>query len=201
MADHCRGDILVSLHYRSNPRSAGQSLVLYDLRRVCGVLGGTVYACNPVADRAFLRFEENGGGYKKLRHRKKEKKMTDKEQIKEMAQIICGRCEGGICLIDNSLCHGLCEELKAEELYNAGYRKIDDKHVVIMKEELHRLKSQVAEYKKRIDKFIKDRELKAVKEFAEMVKEKALSHCRTINCYELRFIETTIDELLTEYEK
>ena len=42
---------------------------------------------------------------------------------------------------------------------------------------------------------------KAVKEFAEKVKEKALSHCRTINCYELTFIETTIDELLKEYEE
>lgn len=41
----------------------------------------------------------------------------------------------------------------------------------------------------------------AVKEFAEKVKEKALSHCRTINCYELKFIEETIDELLKEYEK
>ena len=35
----------------------------------------------------------------------------------------------------------------------------------------------------------------------KIVKEKALSHCRTINCYELTFIETTIDELLKEYEK
>lgn len=42
---------------------------------------------------------------------------------------------------------------------------------------------------------------KAVKEFAEKLKEKALSHCRIINCYELTFIETTIDELLMEYER
>lgn len=41
----------------------------------------------------------------------------------------------------------------------------------------------------------------AVKEFAEKLKEKALSHCRTINCYELKFIEETIDELLKEYEE
>ena len=38
------------------------------------------------------------------------------------------------------------------------------------------------------------------KEFAEKLKEKALLHCRTINCYECKFIETTIDELLEEYE-
>ena len=42
---------------------------------------------------------------------------------------------------------------------------------------------------------------KAVKEFAEKLKEKALSHCRIINCYELTFIETTINELLSEYER
>ena len=36
------------------------------------------------------------------------------------------------------------------------------------------------------------------KEFAEKVKEKALSHCKIINCYELKFIEETIDELLRE---
>lgn len=41
----------------------------------------------------------------------------------------------------------------------------------------------------------------AVKEFAEKLKEKALLHCRTINCYECKFIETMIDELLEEYEK
>ena len=71
MADHCGGDILVSLHCGSNPWSGGQFLVLYDLRRVCGVLGGTVYACNPVADRACLRVEENGGGHKKTPSQKK----------------------------------------------------------------------------------------------------------------------------------
>lgn len=39
-------------------------------------------------------------------------------------------------------------------------------------------------------------ERSAVREFAEKLKEKALLHCRTINCYECKFIETTIDELL-----
>lgn len=40
----------------------------------------------------------------------------------------------------------------------------------------------------------------SLKQFAEKVKEKALSHCKTINCYELKFIEETIDELLREYK-
>ena len=49
----------------------------------------------------------------------------------------------------------------------------------------------------------KFREVKheAVKEFAEKLKEKALSHCRTINCYERKFIIETINELVKEYEK
>ena len=43
-------------------------------------------------------------------------------------------------------------------------------------------------------------ELEAVKEFVEELKEKALSHCRIINCYELKFIETTIDDLLYDWQ-
>ena len=43
-------------------------------------------------------------------------------------------------------------------------------------------------------------ELEAVKEFVEELKEKALSHCRIINCYELKFIERTIDDLLYDWQ-
>ena len=67
--------------------------------------------------------------------------MTKQEQIEEMAQIICGRCEDGVCLIDKSLCHGLCEELKAEALYNANYRKVPENAVVITREDYERLKN------------------------------------------------------------
>lgn len=51
------------------------------------------------------------------------------------------------------------------------------------------------------DKEIEELQSQAVKEFAEELKEKALSHCKTINCYELTFIEETIDELLKEFLK
>ena len=44
-------------------------------------------------------------------------------------------------------------------------------------------------------------ERRAVEEFAKKIKEKALSHCKIINCYELTFIEETINELLKDYEK
>lgn len=63
-----------------------------------------------------------------------------------------------------------------------------------------RLKSQQQEIE-RLKTEIKQSKIEAVKEFAEKVKEKALSHCRTINCYECKFIETTIDDILEEYEK
>lgn len=61
----------------------------------------------------------------------------------------------------------------------------------------------IDEYIKGIDgvEGLKDMwERSAVMAFAEKLKEKALLHCRTINCYECKFIETTIDELLKEYE-
>lgn len=48
---------------------------------------------------------------------------------------------------------------------------------------------------------IDEQRKQAVKEFAEKLKEKALSHCKIINCYELTFIEETINELLKDYEK
>jgi hypothetical protein len=44
-------------------------------------------------------------------------------------------------------------------------------------------------------------ERRAVEGFVEKLKEKALSHCKIINCYELTFIEETINELLEDYEK
>lgn len=44
-------------------------------------------------------------------------------------------------------------------------------------------------------------EINVARDFAEKVKEKAFSHCRTINCYECKFIETTIDDILKEYEE
>ena len=78
--------------------------------------------------------------------------MDKEQQIEEMGKIICGRCKDGICLIDKSLCHGLCKELEAEALYNAGFRKIDDDCAVITKDELKQYKVQ------------------AVREFAEKVK-------------------------------
>lgn len=76
------------------------------------------------------------------------------------------------------------------------------------------LKEHVTEVEKGIINIAKERNKKdelaskfidsyndSLKQFAERLKEKALSHCRTINCYELKFIETTIDELLDEILK
>ena len=43
-----------------------------------------------------------------------------------LCNLYCGRCENGICLIDKTSCYGLCEELKVEKLYNAGYHKVEE---------------------------------------------------------------------------
>lgn len=55
-------------------------------------------------------------------------------------------------------------------------------------------------YAEALYNYVKEQRAQALKEFAEKLKEKALSHCRIVNCYELKFIETTIDELLKKYE-
>ena len=66
------------------------------------------------------------------------------------------------------------------------------------KNDYAKLQEQFAKYQMASDKEIRAQKKQAVKEFAEKLKEKALLHCRTINCYECKFIETTIDELLEE---
>lgn len=98
--------------------------------------------------------------------------MNKEQQIEEMSKII----NELYCVYTTT------ETDIAEGIYKAGYRKIDENCAVITKAELKQYKVQ------------------AVKEFAEKLKEKAFSHCKTINCYECKFIETTIDELLKECE-
>lgn len=118
--------------------------------------------------------------------------MTKQEQIKEIGQIICERSKDGICLIDKTSCVGICGwTIQAKEIYNAGYRKVNKDNIILTKEEYIDLSRN----------YVKEQKAQAVKEFAEKLKGKALSHCRIVNCYELKFIETTIDELLKEYVK
>ena len=57
-----------------------------------------------------------------------------------------------------------------------------------------------SKYAEALYNYIKEQKAQAVKEFLEELKEKALSHCRIINCYELKFIETTIDDLLYDWQ-
>ena len=50
--------------------------------------------------------------------------MNREEQIAEMANIICGRVEDDICIIDRTSCDSCCSWARqAENIYNAGYRK------------------------------------------------------------------------------
>ena len=78
----------------------------------------------------------------------------------------------------------------AKALYLLGYRKLQEDSVVLSREEYIDLSRT----------YVKEQKAQAVKEFLEELKEKALSHCRIINCYELKFIETTIDDLLYDWQ-
>lgn len=125
-------------------------------------------------------------------------------------------------------------EQVAENLYNAGYRKtftsdlasdtqkafkegyikgFDDrdeefKIIIGRNEQLLKRNAQfeekLSEYKKPIDKFIKDREKQAVRDFAEMLKKKFDGYeAWYYNGYEEGYhdLQEEIDELLKEYEK
>ena len=59
------------------------------------------------------------------------------------------------------------ELLKQKQFYDKNYGETEN-----YKKEIKKLKEQLAEYKKSIDKFIKDRNAQAVKEFAEKLKNK-----------------------------
>ena len=89
----------------------------------------------------------------------------------------------------------------------ANYNRVFDYGVtnrIMLDEQCRKIGELKAKFEAKSCDFVKTAQkqakIEAVKEFAEKVKEKALLHCRTINCYECKFIETTIDELLEEYE-
>ena len=87
-----------------------------------------------------------------------------------------------------------------EKLENGELVSIDwhDEQVLHAEDEIERLKAQLHEYKKPIDKFIKDRENQAVKEFAEYLKEYARA-CKSSGYDGIG--ENDIDDLLKEYEQ
>lgn len=124
--------------------------------------------------------------------------MTKEEQIEEMAKII----RTAPFLHDGSSEYFLLKRDSAKALYNDDYRKIDDKCVVITKDDLNIYKR------------------KAVKAFAEKLKEKLLNFIEDNEDYdgkvssEILYIDVIgiigkngdiislglIDELLKEYE-
>ena len=176
--------------------------------------------------------------------------------IEEMAKTICKTCkEQHIDVSKNCKCMPVetcsAADMHAEALYNAGYRKVPYGAVILSPEErddemkeinktlaerdenkakIDKLEEQLAEYKKPIDKFIKDREVQAVKEFAERLKNEVYpflqaemynkKYCITGNiesdiCREhqnqnigilkaqdvlSKWFKVKIDELLNEYE-
>lgn len=85
------------------------------------------------------------------------------------------------------------------QFYDKNYDETEN-----YKKEIKKLKEQLAEYKKPIDKFIKDRNAQAVKEFAEKLKKKVHNYYPSIDCYctsKHVILVKDIDELLKEYEQ
>ena len=127
--------------------------------------------------------------------------MKDKEIIEEMGKIMPEKIKDPL---DNSRYIIFGKSLRREIAriyYNAGYRKLPENSVVLSREEWKQIKNSLYYSKEELEKKLQRERKKTVKEILQKVKEKALSHCRTINCYELKFIEETIDELLEEYVK
>lgn len=135
-----------------------------------------------------------------------------------------GQCENGYKLELHTAryqLHSANEDLKKAEKRIAELEKENDDYYercVILRRENEQLKTLVSSLEKKnidLEEYIKGNEQDAkafvngwhkdleaeLKQFAERLKEQALSHCKTINCYELKFIEETIDKLLKEYEK
>lgn len=112
----------------------------------------------------------------------------------------------------------------AEALYNAGYRKTFTsdfasdtqkaykegyiKGIEEIEAEMERLKAQLSEFEKPVTQFVKDREAKAVKEFASKLKDKAVDflYSATVDGhpgFDIHISELChmIDKLLKEYEQ
>ena len=110
--------------------------------------------------------------------------MDKKQQIEEMARVACEHFDYDMvdqpctkCKTYDKHCYTIH---KAEILYNAGYRKIDNDCAVITKDELKQYKVQ------------------AVKEFAEKVK---MAFFYEFDEIIPSIISDKIDELLKDYEK
>lgn len=106
--------------------------------------------------------------------------MTKQEQIEEMAKNYCknGLFCGKFCQTDGCRTYETCETL-----YNACYRKIDDKCAVITKDELKQYKVQ------------------AVKEFSERLKTEPRITDSGLEFVALVDIDAELEALLKEYEK
>ena len=125
----------------------------------------------------------------------------EREIVKEIKKLIdCDKKQneiGGIIVVNRRFLMkvlNLINEL--EVLCNKTYEDLT-KEIDRLESENETKTNTIADLLKKQEFYEKEK----LKQFAERLKEKALSHCRTINCYELTFIETTIDELLKEYEE
>ena len=133
--------------------------------------------------------------------------MTEQEQIKEMAQIICGRSKGDICILDKTSCDNNCSwTIDAKALYDAGYQKID------MFAECRNCTAWSGTdctrhpYTQGCLKDENNIKRQAVKEFAEKLKKIVFEQGNPYNVPYEEFSQANvlfmvIDELLKEYEE
>ena len=127
--------------------------------------------------------------------------MTEQEQIKEMAQIICGRSKGDICILDKTSCDNNCSWARdAEALYNAGYQKIDEFAECRNCTAWSGTDCTRHPYTQGCLKDENNIKRQAVKEFAEKLKKRTILYSGINVKYEA-ITADIIDELLKEYEE
>lgn len=146
--------------------------------------------------------------------------MNKEQQIEEMARVACEHFDRDMvgqpctkCKTYDKHCYTIHQ---AEALYNAGYRKTFTsdfasdtqkaykegyiKGIEETEAEMERLKAQLSEFEKPVTQFVKDREAKAVKKFAEWAKDH-IADVPFCNQKAYNVFCDMVNEKLKEYEK
>lgn len=118
----------------------------------------------------------------------------DKQMIEEMAKIFCSRYKNGRCDVEDRECSNRCTTWhRAENLYNAGYRKIPENAVVLTEENMEQTANWLVTHPKMqatMEKLIKTWRKETAEKFAERLKEKFaydIERCKVVDeiCKEL----------------
>lgn len=147
--------------------------------------------------------------------------MNKEEQKKEMATLLCGENVNGICNWDYEPCTGTCVfyQQDAENIYNAGYRKVPNGAVIIpaeerdeemkeinkmlaerdeLKEEIERLKSEINDYKQRY-KNSEERYITLTRTAVESIEKKiknakidVLNKVKSLSIYDINYLDSYV---------